>query len=411
MNQIEATNYYIRQAAQVIDLGTHAEQLLLSHEAEHQVSVPIERDNGELAVYTGYRVQHNSARGPMKGGLRYHHSVDLDEVRSLASLMTWKTALVAIPYGGAKGGIAVDPKTLSNGELERLTRKFVQRIGDVIGPQRDIPAPDVNTNAQVMAWIMDEYSRRYGFSPAVVTGKPLELHGSAGREAATGRGVIFVMHDVLHDLKIPVKEARIAVQGFGNVGSWAALFAYEAGAKVVAVSDVSGALYHPDGLDILSLMDWTKGCKPLVEYEAEGVQHLGGDELLYLDVDVMIPAAMGGVFGRHNAADVRAKVIIEAANSPTDPAADEIFAQRGVLVVPDILANAGGVTVSYFEWVQNLQSFRWTEDEINGRLRTTLSTGYRTMTRVAEERNLPWRTAAFVVALGRVARATILRGI
>jgi glutamate dehydrogenase (NAD(P)+) len=347
----------------------------------------------------------------MKGGLRFHPTVELDEVRALASLMTWKTALVAIPYGGAKGGIAVDPKVLSTNELERLTRKFVQRIGEVIGPQRDIPAPDVNTNAQVMAWIMDEYSRRHGFSPAVVTGKPLELHGSAGREAATGRGVVFVMQDVLRDLKIPLKEARVAIQGFGNVGSWAALFAHEAGARVVAVSDVDTALYHPDGLNIPALMSLAQKRTPLAEYQAEGVRHLAADELLYLDVEVMIPAALGGVFGKQNAHEVRAKVIVEAANSPTDPAADEIFAQRGICVVPDILANAGGVTVSYFEWVQNLQSFRWTEEEINGRLRQTLSTAYRTMTSAAHERSLSWRTAAFVVALGRVARATLLRGI
>lgn len=411
MSEIQATNYYIRQASKIIDLGPHVEQLLLTPEAEHIVSVPIERDNGELAVYSGYRVQHNSARGPMKGGLRFHPTVEIDEVRALASLMTWKTALVGIPYGGAKGGIAVDPKALSSGELERLTRKFVQRIGSIIGPQRDIPAPDMGSDAQVMAWIMDEYSKLHGFAPAVVTGKPLEVFGSAGREAATGRGVVFVMLDTLRDLKIPIKGARVAIQGFGNVGSWAAHFAHAEGAKVVAISDVSGAVFHADGLDIPALMERAKARLPLADYQAEGVEHHAPDETLWADVDVLIPAALGGIFDAANATQVRAKVIIEAANAPTSPEADEVFARRGITVIPDILANAGGVTVSYFEWVQNIQSFRWTEAEIDGRLRQTLSGGYRTTAQMVQEKNLTWRTAAFVVALGRVARATLLRGV
>lgn len=411
MSEIEATNYYIGQASKIIDLGPHVEKLLLTPEAEHIVSVPIQRDNGELAVYLGYRVQHNSARGPMKGGLRFHPTVEIDDVRALASLMTWKTALVGIPYGGAKGGIAVDPKTLSAGELEKLTRKFVQRIGSVIGPQRDIPAPDMGSDAQVMAWIMDEYSKLQGFAPAVVTGKPIEVFGSAGREAATGRGVVFVMQDILRDLKIPIKGARVAIQGFGNVGSWTAHFAHGEGAKVVAVSDVSSAVFHADGLDIPTLMERAKTRLPLADYQAEGVEHRAPDEVLWADVDVLIPAALGGVFDAANATQVRAKVIVEAANAPTSPEADEVFARRGITVVPDILANAGGVTVSYFEWVQNIQSFRWTEAEIDGRLRQILSSGYRTTAQMVEQKNLTWRTAAFVVALGRVARATLLRGV
>jgi glutamate dehydrogenase (NAD(P)+) len=411
MSEIEATNYYIAQASKIIDLGPHVEQLLLTPEAEHIVSVPIERDNGELAVFSGYRVQHNSARGPMKGGLRFHPTVEIDEVRALASLMTWKTALVGIPYGGAKGGIAVDPKTLSSGELERLTRKFVQRIGSIIGPQRDIPAPDMGSDAQVMAWIMDEYSKLHGFAPAVVTGKPLEVFGSAGREAATGRGVVFVMLDTLRDLKIPVKGARVAIQGFGNVGSFAAHFAYAEGAKVVAISDVSGAIFHSDGLDIPTLLERAKKRLPLSDYEADGVLHRAPDDVLWADVDVLIPAALGGIFDAANATRVRARVIIEGANAPTSPEADEVFARRGITVIPDILANAGGVTVSYFEWVQNIQSFRWTEAEIDGRLRQTLSGGYRTVAQMVQDKNLTWRTAAFVVALGRVARATLLRGV
>jgi glutamate dehydrogenase (NAD(P)+) len=411
MNAFEATNHYIRQASKIMDLGDRLERLLLTPEAELHVSVPIERDNGELAVFTGYRVQHNSARGPMKGGLRYHPTVDADDVRALASLMTWKTAVVNIPYGGAKGGIACDPGQLSQGELERVTRKFVQRIGREVGPQRDIPAPDVNTNAQVMAWFMDEYSRLYGFSPAVVTGKPLDLHGSEGREAATGRGVLDITEAFLRDAGRPVQGATVAIQGFGNVGSFAARFAHERGMKVVALSDVSAAVACPQGLDVAALGDFARARRPLSEYQADGVRRIPHDELLTTEVDVLIPAALGGVFTRENAAAVRARAIIEAANAPTEPEADEVFARRGIPVVPDILANAGGVTVSYFEWTQNIQGFRWGEDEVNRRLKDIMTQSYVTVRNLVRQRGVSWRTAAYLVALGRVARATALRGI
>jgi glutamate dehydrogenase (NAD(P)+) len=411
MNVFEATNHYILKASRIMNLGPRVEQLLLSLEAEHHVTIPIERDNGELAVFSGYRFQHNSARGPTKGGLRFHPTLDADDVRALATLMTWKTAVVNVPFGGAKGGVACDPAQLSQGELERITRKFVERIGQEIGPQRDIPAPDVNTNAQVMAWIMDHYSRLHGFAPAVVTGKPVELHGSEGREAATGYGVICVAENFLDDAGKSLEGTTVAIQGFGNVGQFAALFAHQRGAKVVAVSDMSGGVVNPSGLDIPKLVQFTRSRRLLAEYQGDDVSHITNDALLIYEVDLLIPAALGGVLTRQIAGEVRAKIIVEAANAPTLPEADEIFAQRGITVIPDILANAGGVTVSYFEWTQNLQCLRWTENEVNGRLRQMMTAAYTTIREVVRSRNLDWRTAAYIVALGRVAKAAMLRGV
>ena len=412
MNPVEITNHYIRQASELMGLGSRVERLLLLCEAEHHVTVPIELDNGDVAVFSGYRIQHNSARGPMKGGLRFHPSVDADDVRALASLMTWKTAVVNIPYGGAKGGVTCDPATLSAGELERLTRKFTQRIGSEIGPQRDIPAPDVNTNAQVMAWIMDEYSRMHGYSPAVVTGKPLELQGSAGREAATGRGVVHVVEQALADSGRSIDGATIAVQGFGNVGSHVALLAHRLGARIVAVSDASGGVRHPDGLDVPRLFtEFAVPRRDLAGYQDDGVSALSQEELLTEDVDVLVPAALGGVLDEQVAKDLRARMVVEAANGPTVPEADALLADRGVPVLPDILANAGGVTVSYFEWAQNIQSMRWTEDEVNRRLAQVMHDSYGTVRGLVEQRKLTWRTAAYVVGLGRVAKATVLRGV
>jgi glutamate dehydrogenase (NAD(P)+) len=412
VNPVEITNHYIRQASELMGLGSRVELLLLSAEAEHHVSVPIELDNGDVAVFSGYRIQHNSARGPMKGGLRFHPSVDADDVRALASLMTWKTAVVNIPYGGAKGGVTCDPATLSAGELERLTRKFTQRIGSEIGPQRDIPAPDVNTNAQVMAWIMDEYSRMHGYSPAVVTGKPLELQGSAGREAATGRGVVHVVEHALADAGRSIDGATIAVQGFGNVGAHVALLAHRLGARIVAVSDASGGVRHPDGLDVSRLFtEFAVPRRDLAGYHDDGVTALSQEELLTEDVDVLVPAALGEVLDEQVAKDLRARMVVEAANGPTVPEADALLADRGIPVLPDILANAGGVTVSYFEWAQNIQSMRWTEDDVNRRLAQVMLDSYRTVRGLVEQRKLTWRTAAYVVGLGRVAKATVLRGV
>jgi glutamate dehydrogenase (NAD(P)+) len=412
MTAVDITNHYIRQASELMGLGSHVERLLLSPEAEHHVSVPIELDNGDVAVFSGFRIQHNSARGPMKGGLRFHPSVDADDVRALASLMTWKTAVVNIPYGGAKGGIACDPAALSTGELERLTRKFTQRIGSEIGPQRDIPAPDVNTNAQVMAWMMDEYSRLHGYAPAVVTGKPLELQGSEGREAATGRGVVHVIEQALRDTGRSIDGATIAIQSFGNVGTYAALLAHQRGARIVAVSDASAAVMHAGGLDVPRLFtDFAVPRRALDEYQDDGVVRLEHEELLTEDVDVLVPAALGEVLTEQVAKDLRARMVVEAANGPTVPEADAILAHRGVAVLPDILANAGGVTVSYFEWAQNIQSMRWTEEEVNRRLEQVMLDSYRTVRGLVQRRNLTWRTAAYVVGLGRVAKATVLRGV
>jgi glutamate dehydrogenase (NAD(P)+) len=411
MNAFEAANYYISKASRIMNLGPRVERLLLSLEAEHHVTIPIERDSGELAVFSGYRFQHNSARGPTKGGLRFHPTVDADDVRALATLMTWKTAVVNIPFGGAKGGIACDPSQLSQGELERITRKFVERISQEIGPQRDIPAPDVNTNSQVMAWIMDQYSRLHGFAPAVVTGKPVELHGSEGREAATGCGAICVAENYLNDIGTSFKNANVAIQGFGNVGLFAALFAHELGARIVALSDVSGGIANQNGLEIPKLAQFARTRRPLAEYEAEGVSHITNDALLTCEADVLIPAALGGVLTREVASEVRAKVVVEAANAPTFPEADEIFEKRGITVIPDILANAGGVTVSYFEWTQNLQCLHWTETEVNNRLRQVVTAAYATIRGLVQSRKLSWRTAAYIVALGRVAKAAMLRGV
>jgi glutamate dehydrogenase (NAD(P)+) len=411
MNAFEAANRYISKASRIMNLGPRVERLLLSLEAEHHVTIPIELDNGELAVFSGYRFQHNSARGPTKGGLRFHPTLDADDVRALAALMTWKTAVVNVPFGGAKGGIACEPSLLSQGELERITRKFVERISQEIGPQRDIPAPDVNTNAQVMAWIMDQYSRLHGFAPAVVTGKPVELHGSEGREAATGYGVICVTENFLQDVGASLKGATVAIQGFGNVGQFAALFAHERGAKVVAVSDVSGGVTNRGGLDIPALVEFTRSRRLLAEYQANGVSPITNDALLTCEVDVLIPAALGGVLTRDTACEVRAKVIVEAANAPTFPEADEVLEKRGITIIPDILANAGGVTVSYFEWTQNLQCLRWTEREVNDRLRQIMTAAYTTIRGLVRSRKLGWRTAAYVVALGRVAKAAMLRGV
>jgi len=411
MNAFEAANRYISKASRIMNLGPRVERLLLSLEAEHHVTIPIELDNGELAVFSGYRFQYNSARGPTKGGLRFHPTLDADDVRALAALMTWKTAVVNVPFGGAKGGIACEPSLLSQSELERITRKFVERISQEIGPQRDIPAPDVNTNAQVMAWIMDQYSRLHGFAPAVVTGKPVELHGSEGREAATGYGVICVTENFLQDVGASLKGATVAIQGFGNVGQFAALFAHERGAKVVAVSDVSGGVTNRGGLDIPALVEFTRSRRLLAEYQANGVSPITNDALLTCEVDVLIPAALGGVLTRDTACEVRAKVIVEAANAPTFPEADEVLEKRGITIIPDILANAGGVTVSYFEWTQNLQCLRWTEKEVNDRLRQIMTAAYTTIRGLVRSRKLGWRTAAYVVALGRVAKAAMLRGV
>ncbi len=409
MKSLDSTQLYFSHAADQIDLSPSMRRLLLTPKREVQVQVALELDNGEIATYVGYRVQHDDARGPMKGGLRYHPDIDLDEVRSLAALMTWKTAVVNLPYGGAKGGIAIDPKSVSLHELERLTRVFIDGIHDVIGPDIDIPAPDMGTNETVMAWIMNQYSKYHGFSPAVVTGKPVELHGLPGREEATGRGVGAVTVKTLGRLGRKVVGTEIAIQGFGNVGTHTAKFLHEAECKVIAVSDVTGGYYRPQGLDIPGMLRYALVNKSLAGYtEADKITN---EQLLELKVDLLIPAALGGVITSANAAKINAPIIVEAANAPIYPDADEALYQRGVTIVPDILANAGGVTASYFEWVQNRQHYQWTLNRVRQELDRVMTDAFEQVWEKANERRVSLRTAAYILGIGRVGRATVLAGI
>ncbi len=360
-----------------------------------------------ITYYTGYRVQHNNARGPMKGGLRFHPSMNEDHASALAGLMTWKTAVGDIPFGGAKGGIDCDPKTMSDKDLSLVTRLFVAKMKDVIGPTIDIPAPDMNTNAKVMGWIMDEYSKFEGFSPAVVTGKPLHLFGSEGREEATGRGVMLVLREALKDQNKTFTEVSVAIQGFGNVGSNAARLISEQGGKIVAVADHTGGISNSKGLDISSLKKWVAKTGGVIGFP-EGIA-FPGDQIISWEADVLIPAALQDVITEKNAYDVKAGMVVEAANAPTNPAADAILIKRGIMVIPDILANAGGVTVSYFEWTQNIQQFRWELERINAELEKIMCKAYRSVCEVADELSLDLRTSAFVLAVRRVGKATLSR--
>jgi len=410
MRALDATKLYFSRAAEQLGLQERLCRLLTDARREIQVQLPIEMDDGHLATFTGYRVQHNNARGPMKGGLRYHPEVDLDEVRSLAALMTWKTAVVNIPFGGAKGGIAVDVHRMSESELERLTRKFVAKLHEVIGPDTDIPAPDMGTDYRAMAWIMNEYGKFEGFNPACVTGKPVELHGAPGREEATGRGVGILCLKLLSRLGRNPHETRVAIQGFGNVGSHAARFLQLADCIVVAVSDLTGTYFNPKGLDIVELMQHANAHGgTLGDYR--GAELLPADDLFGLDVDVLIPAALGGVITSENVHHLKAPIIVEAANSPIWPGADDILTQAGVTVLPDILANAGGVTVSYFEWVQNRQHYRWGLSRVRQELDRVLSGAFEEVWQMASERDISPRTAAYVLGIDRVRRAIELGGI
>jgi glutamate dehydrogenase (NAD(P)+) len=404
---LEASHYYINKAADILDINERVRKLLITPRRIVKVEIVTEKQNGDLLHHIGYRVQHDSSRGPMKGGLRYHPTVDEDEASALANLMTWKTAVVNIPYGGAKGGINCDPSQLTERELSDITRTFVGQIKDIIGPNLDIPAPDVNTDADVMAWIMDEYSKYYGFSPAVVTGKPLHLFGSEGRDSATGKGVMHTLEMALQSLKKPWDGLSVAIQGFGNVGSWAAKFIDEKGAKIVAVADHAGGTEKREGLDIHALIKWTKEKKTVNGFPGGG--NMNKEDILTWDCDVLIPAALGDVITKENAKDIRAKVIVEGANGPTTPEADEILIKKDVLVVPDILANAGGVTVSYFEWVQNMQEFRWELSKISDELWKHMKNAYIDVKKTAKSHNTDLRTAAFILGIGRVARATASR--
>ena len=404
----EAVTCYFETAADLINLPDEMYPVLTTSYREVGAQIPVRRDNGDLLVLRGYRVQHNGARGPYKGGIRYHPTVDLDEVRALASLMTWKTALLDIPYGGAKGGVEVDPSGLSSRELEMLTRRFTAAIHHVLGPYRDIPAPDVNTNAQTMAWLMDAYSASHGYTLACVTGKPVELGGAAGRESATGRGCIDVLEAWCEHTGTPFDGLRIALQGFGNVGSWAAKIAADRGASIVAVSDVSGGVHCDTGLDVEKLIEVTGQGGSVVD--AEGADRISNEELLATECDVLLPAALGQVITRETAPTVRAKVVLEGANYPTTPQGDEVLEDAGITVLPDILANAGGVTGSYFEWTMNIQQFDWKLDRFNEELRSRMQEAYQRTQRFADDNDCSLRNAAYAIGVQRVSDASRMRG-
>src|SRR4029077_6819525 len=386
------------RAANLINLDDYMRRILQRPFREVQVEVPVRMDDGRIEVYTGHRRQHSRPPGPRKGGIRYHPHADHDEVLGLATIMTWKTALMDIPFGGAKGGISVDPRKLSTLELERLTRRFTQRIAIILGPYRDIPAPDVNTNAQVMAWILDEYSNRQGYTPAVVTGKPLSLGGSLGREEATGRGVMYVMEEYARDFGIPLKGARVVIQGFGNVGSHLArLLDTESGAKVICVSDVDGGVVNEKGLDVPGLLAHVAQKRPVPEWK--GGKAITNEQLWTIPCEWLVPAALGSVITKeHNATTVDCKVVVEAANEPTTPTADLILAERGIPILPDFLANAGGVTVSYYEWAQNLQQYRWTHEQVNREPKATITKAYGAVRDLSRSKIATFRTAPYAIA-------------
>ena len=407
-NPFEAVSLFFDRAADHVRLDDEMREVLRGSYRELRVQVPVRMDDGRVEVFTGYRVQHNAARGPYKGGIRYHPDADLDEVRALAALMTWKTALVDIPFGGAKGGVQCDPTAMSVDEKQRLTRRFTQQISYVLGVNRDIPAPDMNTDAQTMAWMMDAYSSRYGYTPAIVTGKPVELGGSLGRDAATGRGVVYCIAEAARDLEVELEGSTVAIQGFGNVGSWAARLIGELGCRVVAVSDVNGGVYREDGLDVEALLAHSRETGSVVD--ALGTEAVTNEELLELDVDILVPAALDRVINQANADRIRARLVVEAANHPVTPAADAVLQDRNVVVIPDVLANAGGVTVSYYEWVQNIQQFRWDEPRVNEELRKAMCRSWAQIWARATADAIPLRLAAFAIAVEKVDRADRLRG-
>ncbi len=401
----------LENAAHHLGLDDGLHDLLRTPRRSITVSVPLMRDDGQLLVLTGYRVQHNLARGPAKGGIRFHPSTDLDEVKALAMWMTWKCALMGIPYGGAKGGIAVDPKLLSLAERERMTRRYAAELVPLIGPEKDIPAPDVGTDEQTMAWIMDTYSTHTGYTaPGVVTGKPLSIGGSAGRAGATSRGVQLAAFAALAEHGLDPYDVTVAVQGFGKVGALAAQYLHDAGCRVVAVSDVKGGVYNPQGLNPAALVRRVqRGADTVVGYP--GTDTITNAELLELDVDLLVPAALEGVITAANADRVKARIIIEGANGPISADADPILEGNAVVVVPDILANGGGVAVSYFEWVQDIQAYFWTEDEVSDRLRDIMNRAYGEVSRLATERDVSLRTAAHIIGVARVADAHRTRGL
>jgi glutamate dehydrogenase (NAD(P)+) len=402
--QIDIASKYLNVEPGLLERLKHTKREVIVH-------FPVKMDNGEVRIFTGYRVQHDVSRGPAKGGIRYHPDVDLDEVRALAMWMTWKSAVVNIPFGGAKGGVQCNPKEMSPHEIENLTRRFTWEISIILGPEQDIPAPDVYTNPQVMAWIMDTFSILKGYSvPGVVTGKPIELGGSLGRYEATGRGVVITSLEALKHLKKPIEGAKVVIQGCGNVGGIAARHFDRLGAKIIAISDSRGGLYNEKGLDIKRILDCKSQYQCLICDKKEE-EEITNKELLELECDILVPAALENQITEKNASRIRARIIAEGANGPTTPEADEILNDKGIFVIPDILANAGGVTVSYFEWVQNLQELLWSEEEVLERLTRIMQRSFREVLEISLAKKIPMRTAALVLGIGRVAEAIRLRGI
>src|ERR1700752_1744905 len=410
LNPFRIAQIQFDMAAEYLKLDPGLRQILRTPKRVLEVSVPVKMDNGQTRVFTGFRVQHNVSRGPAKGGLRYHPNVTLDEVKALAAWMTWKTATVNLPYGGAKGGVVCDPKRMSKGELERMTRRYAAEIQPIIGPEVDIPAPDVYTDAQTMAWIMDTYAMTVGHAaPGCVTGKPVSIGGSEGRNDATGRGCLYVAEEACKVKKVSLRGATVAIQGFGNVGSAVARLFAERKAKIVAISDSRGGVHNPRGIDPLRALRYKERSGTVVGMP--GASRISNDELLALKCDILVPAALENVITLHNADQIKAKIVAEGANGPTTPHADEVLARKGILLLPDILANAGGVTVSYFEWVQDLQSFFWSEAEVNAKLESVMRRAFTEVHESARKHRTHMRTGAYCLAVGRVADATLVRGL
>jgi glutamate dehydrogenase (NAD(P)+) len=408
MSAFDEVNMYFDHAADRLKLDDGIRSLLRRPWRELTVSVPVRMDDERIEVFSGYRVQHNGARGPYKGGVRYHPEADHDEVRALASLMTWKTALVNIPFGGAKGGVQCDPHDMSRNELNRLTRRYTINIEHMLGVNRDIPAPDMGTNSQTMAWMMDAYSQIHGYTPGIVTGKPVEFGGSVGRESATGRGVLYTILSLAKDIGVDPAGARVVVQGFGNVGMWSAKLLNEMGCKVIGLSEAHGGVYHEGGIDVIAASAYKRERGTVVGMP--GVDPITNEELLELECDFLVPAAINGVIHRGNAPKIRANVIVEAANHAITPEADQILNDRNIPVLPDILVNAGGVIVSYFEWTQNLYQSKWDEGRVNDELDKTMTRAYDEIKAMVERDEITYREAAFAIGVSRVAHVAELRG-
>jgi glutamate dehydrogenase (NAD(P)+) len=408
LSDIDIVRHYFDSACDRLDVPDDKREVLRTSYRETSVQIPVRQNDGRIHVYRGYRVQHNGARGPYKGGLRYHPDVDLDEVRALAMLMTWKTAIAGIPYGGAKGGIDCPGDKLAPEELQKITRSFMDKIHKVIGPNRDIMAPDVNTSAQVMAWLMDEYGKLSGHTPAIVTGKPVALEGSYGRESATGRGLVYMFREAAPRVGLTPSESTCVVQGFGNVGSWAARILSQLGVRMIGVSNVEGAIRSDAGIDPTELSEFLTMGGKITEFE--GAEPIPADELFAIPCDVLVPAALGGAIHEGNAGQIDCRVLLEGANSPTTPGADDVLNDKGVFVIPDVMANAGGVVVSYFEWVQNMQHFRWEEREINDKLGNIMRRAFREVDAVAKEQSITLRHASYEVGIRRVLETADLRG-